>query len=334
NTLLLFYVLRRLTGMVWQSAVVAALFALHPLHVESVAWVAERKDVLSTLFWILTMLTYIRYVEKPEVRRYLVVTITFALGLMSKPMLVTLPLTLLLLDYWPLGRVETKIAASAGLSSVEQAGGGKQQKQRHRTSLLSLRNFLPLVKEKIPLFVLVVGSSVATFIAQKGGGAVARVSLFTIEERVTNALMSYVRYLGKMVWPTGLAVFYPYRTQWPAWQLLGAGLLLVAISYLAIRNLKRLPYLAVGWLWYIGTLVPVIGLVQVGSQSMADRYTYVPLLGIFIMLVWGISDLVSHWRPRKVAIPIATAGMLCVLVILTSIQVRTWRDTITLMRHA
>lgn len=278
NTLLLFFVLRRMTGALWQSAFVAALFALHPLHVESVAWVAERKDVLSTLFWMLTIWGYVRYVERPGIPRYLPALLFFSLGLMSKPMLITLPFVLLLLDYWPLGRFQFR------------GSGGNHANQR----LFSLR----LVWEKTPFFVLAAASSIVTYLVQKSGGAMGGMDLLPLNTRIANVLVSYVGYITKMIWPFRLAVFYPHPVPLPVWQVGGASLLLVAISFLVIKGIRHRPYLAVGWLWYIGTLVPVIGLVQVGEQAMADRYTYVTLIGIFMIIAWGVPDFLARWRYR------------------------------------
>jgi tetratricopeptide (TPR) repeat protein len=305
GTLLLFLVLRRMTGDLWPSAFVAALFALHPLHVESVAWVAERKDVLSTFFWMLTLWGYLRYVEHPGMSRYLLVLLFFILGLISKPMLVTLPFVLLLLDYWPLNRIQ-----------------------------LGQSRPLGLVREKTPFFVLAAGSCVITFVVQQSGGAVSSLNAIPLNPRLANALVSYVGYLGKMLWPHNLAVLYPYQGSLPGWQVAGACLLLASIFFLVIYARKQYPYLVVGWLWYVGTLVPVIGLVQVGSQAMADRYTYVPLIGIFIMIAWGVPELVARWRHRKVGLATVGAALLSILMATAWLQVRYWANSITLFEHA
>ncbi len=246
NTLLLFVVFRRMTGSLWQSAFVAALFALHPSHVESVAWISERKDVLSTFFWMLTMWGYIRYVDHLSVHRYLLVILFFVLGLMSKPMLVTLPFVLLLLDYWPLNRLP-----------INPPGTMDKFQQKS----VALR----LVWEKVPLFVLVALSSAVTFHAQKHGGLVVSLDNIPFKARVANAVVAYVKYIGKMIYPVKLAAIYPHLEMLPWWQIAGACLLLVIISFSAIRVFRQRPYVAVGWLWYLGTLVPVIGLVQVGN---------------------------------------------------------------------
>ena len=311
NTLLLFFVFRKMTADVWRSGFIAALFALHPLHVESVAWIAERKDVLSTFFWLLTMWCYIGYIQRPRVSRYLVMLLFFSLGLMAKPMLVTLPFVLLLLDYWPLGRIR-----------FEPTGGVSQ-----KTIALGL------LGEKLPLFVLAEFSSVATFLAQKQGGAVASLEVISLKARIFNALISYVNYMGKMLWPSKLAVFYPHPVTFSWWEVAGAGLLLGAIFFLAIKFIKQRPYIIVGWLWYLGTLVPVIGLVQVGSQSMADRYTYIPLVGLFIIIVWGVPELATRRSRKKLWLPILATLSIILLMVVAWKQVRYWQNSITLFEH-
>lgn len=315
NTLLLFFVFKRMTGVLWQSAFVAALFALHPLHVESVAWIAERKDVLSTFFWMLTMGAYVWYVERRGFLRYLLVLLLFILGLMAKPMLVTLPFILLLMDYWPLNRFQ-----------FGQSSGGESKKQRS----LALR----LVWEKIPLFAIATASCIVTLFAQQSGGAVYAFSYLPLNIRIANALVSYMGYIVKMLWPHHLAVLYPYPGMLPWIQVIGACLLLVFISILAVMAFKRCPFLIVGWVWYIVTLVPVIGLVQVGSQAMADRYTYVPLIGIFIVIAFGVPELLSGWRYRKVAISTMAAASLTIFTATTWLQIRYWKNSIMLFEHA
>jgi Tfp pilus assembly protein PilF len=305
NTLLLFWVLSNMTGAVWRSAVVAALFALHPLHVESVAWVAERKDVLSTMFWMLTLAAYLAYVCRPSVGRYLLVMLTLGLGLLVKPMLVTLPFVLMLLDYWPLQRV------------------------REWTTLR------PLVLEKLPLFALVLASCVLTFLAQRQGRAVASFELLPVPVRAANALLAYVSYLAQLFWPLHLAVYYPHPgTTVSVMMASAAGLLLLLITGLVLGPGRRWPYLAVGWLWYVGTLVPVIGLIQVGGQAMADRYTYVPLIGLFVLLTWGVSDLARGWRLPRAVLVGTVALVLSACVGLTWVQLGHWKNTLTLWEHA
>lgn len=315
NTLLLFFVFRRMTADVWRSGFVAALFALHPLHVESVAWIAERKDVLSTFFWLLTMRCYIEYSDHPLKRRYLLVLLCFSLGLMAKPMLVSLPFVLLLLDYWPLGRIRFEYP------------DGSNAKSKPKTIALGL------VAEKLPLFVLAEFSSVATFLAQKKGGAVASLELISLKTRIFNALIAYVNYMLKMLWPLKLAVFYPYSETLPWWEIAGAVLLLVFISWLSIKFIKQRPYFTVGWLWYLGTLVPVIGLVQVGSQALADRYTYIPLIGLFIIIAWGIPELVTRRTARKIWLAGLATLTILALMVATWQQVRYWKNSIALFEH-
>jgi tetratricopeptide (TPR) repeat protein len=315
NTILLFFFLRWVTGSLWGSAFVAALFALHPLHVESVPWVAERKDLLSTFFWLLSMLAYVHYARRPSARRYGIVLLFFTFGLLAKPMLVTLPFVLLLLDYWPLGRLQMgQTIRSAHLKVQKSSVSG-------------------LVREKIPLFALVTVSCYVTFFAQQHGGAVKSFGALPLDIRIANALVSYMRYIGKMIWPHELAVYYPYFGIQPAWHVVGAGLFLVGLSVLLISTVRRYPYLAVGWLWYLGTLVPVIGLIQVGGQSMADRYTYIPLIGLFILIAWGGAGLLERWLSRRV---LALSAGVVLLGILTCswLQVRHWKDSITLFTHA
>jgi len=278
STVLVFLILGRITKSQWKSAFVAALFAVHPLHVESVAWIAERKDVLSTFFWLLTMGAYILYTERPSLRRYLAVVALFALGLMSKPMLVTLPLILLLMDYWPLGRLRLP-----------------EGKSKKKAPWQGWR----LVREKIPLLALSGCSSVLTFIAQRRGEAVSPLGLVDPGVRISNALVACATYIVKMFWPSKLAVFYPHPMQsLPSWEIAGAALLLICISALVCLARRRAPYLVFGWLWYLVTLIPVIGLVQVGAQAMADRYTYVPLIGLFVMPAWGVPGLLrmGEWE--------------------------------------
>lgn len=314
NTLLLFWVFKRMTGMLWRSGFVALLFALHPLHVESVVWVAERKDVLSTFFWMLTIMAYVHYVHQTSLRRYLLVFFSFALGLLSKPMLVTLPLVLLLFDYWPLGRLYREPSEQRSIGRVSRS------------------EVFRLVWEKVPLFILVTVSCFLTLWAQRG--TVASLEGLPLGTRMANALISYVSYVGKMIWPFRLAIQYPYPEKFPLWQVAGAGLFLIGISCLVVREVPRRPYLVVGWLWYLGTLVPVIGIVQVGIQGMADRYTYVPLIGLFIMIIWGGVGLLSQWRYRRMALSVFAALIIILLIVLTRTQLLYWNDPIKLCQHS
>jgi tetratricopeptide (TPR) repeat protein len=305
-----------MTAHVWQSAIVALLFAIHPLHVESVAWVAERKDVVSTFFGLLTIWSYARFVQRPAIARYLSVVGFFSLALMAKPMVVTLPFLLLLLDYWPLNRIQ------AGQSN-EHTG-----KPNHRLSMLQL------IYEKIPLLVLAGISCVVTFLAQKKGEALGLLDVQPLMMRVANALVSYVKYLQKLIWPHDLAILYPYPEVITAWQILGASAVLGSVTFLAIRYRKRLPWLFVGWFWYVGTLVPVIGLVQVGVQAMADRYTYIPLIGVFLILTWGAAALFGNWRYKKIALSVITIVVLFVQIPSAWAQVSYWKNSVRLFEQA
>jgi len=324
NVLLVFFILKLMTGALWRSGFVAALFALHPLHVESVAWVTERKDVLSTLFWLLTIWAYLGYVERPGMKRYLLIIVSFTLGLMAKPMLVTLPFVLLLLDYWPLGRFQVGHSADALKATVQAPIKSGQP----------MSAVLSLVWEKIPLFALVAVSSVVTFLAQKSTGALGDFETLPIKIRIANGLVSYVKYLGKMIWPRSLAVFYPHPGHsLPIWKAAGAGLLLLCISILVVRGARRYPYLVVGWLWYIGTLVPVIGFVQAGSQAMADRFTYIPLIGLYIIIAWGVPEIMPRWPHRKLYLASLSTTLFLFLMVLTWKQVQNWKNSISLFEH-
>ena len=309
STALLFLALARMTGARGRSAVVAALFAVHPLHVESVAWVAERKDVLSAFFGMLALLCYARYAERPGARRYAAVVLCFALSLLAKPTWVTLPFLLLLLDGWPLQRI----------SGVPWADPEPPALQRW-----PLRR---LLVEKAPLLALSIGSSIVTVIAQDRGGSMTSLDATGPGVRLANASIAYVRYLGKTLWPVSLSAYYPWNGAPPWWQVLGAALLLAALTALVLFSLRAKPWLAVGWFWFLGTLVPVIGLVQVGSQSMADRYAYLPIVGLFIAIAWTVQV------PRAVLVPL-TAAVLAALSALTFRQVGTWVDQETVFRHA
>jgi protein O-mannosyl-transferase len=310
SALLLFVPLYRMTGAMGRSWFVAALFAVHPLHVESVAWVAERKDVLSTLFWLLTIGAYVRYSDaasrNPGPRSpasglwYLLVVVLFALGLMAKPMLVTLPVTLLLLDVWPLRRIAVA----------------------------------PSLREKVPLFALAIASSVVTFIVQQQAGAVKELASFPVGRRVANALVAYVSYMGKTLWPTSLAAIYPYPESIAGWQVAAAIAALAIVTWLAVRVRRDHPYVLVGWLWYLVTLVPVIGLIQVGSQPIADRYTYVPLIGLFIIVAWGVPEILARRRVTTTVLATAAVVVVAACVVAAREQVHHWRNSIALWQHA
>jgi len=325
NTLLLFAVLRRMTLALWHSAFVAAAFALHPLHVQSVAWIAERKDVLSTLFWMLTMAAYLRYIEHPRISRYLLTLLVFALGLMAKPMLVSLPFVLILLDYWPLRRLQLRPKnASKALPNPKSPTPTFKKLPPSR-----------LFVEKISLFVLAVLSSVITLIVQQKGGAIKTAETFSWIVRTANALIAYVTYIAKTIWPARLAIFYPHPGRAVSMsQALLAALLLLAISAYVVWLARTRKYLLVGWLWYLGTLVPVIGLVQVGNQALADRYTYIPLIGLFIIVAWGVPDLLAKYQYRKILFTASAFAVLLALSICTHLQLRHWRNSITVFEHA
>lgn len=309
NALLLFGVLKRMTGAVWRSGFVAAVFALHPLHVESVAWISERKDVLSTLFWILTMWAYAGYVERPRVKSYLLMVLVFGFGLMAKPMLVSLPFVLLMLDYWPLKRFDFNKA--------------------------NIAVFFRLLREKVPLFILSAISSIITVAVQQRGGAVMRFGGLGVATRIGNALVSYAGYIGKMVWPSKLAVFYPHPVgKLTIVQVGVAFLLLLVISIKVVQLARSHRYVVVGWLWYLVTLLPVIGLVQIGNQALADRYSYVTLTGLFIIIGWGIPELTARWRYRRIMLGVSAATVLLGLSICTRLQMRHWRNSVSLFEHA
>ncbi|MBN1788288.1 MAG: tetratricopeptide repeat protein [Sedimentisphaerales bacterium] len=312
NTVLLFIVLYKMTKAFWPSAYVAALFALHPMHVESVAWVSERKDVLSTFFWMLTMLAYASYVYKPKIRRYLLILLFFALGLMSKPMLVTVPFVLLLLDFWPLERMSFK---------------SEQDDSR--------RSILYLVIEKIPLFLMVIASSVVTFIVQRKAGAMTVGEEYGPVVRIANAAISYVQYIIKMLWPVRLAMFYPHQGKNISFGLAGgAAVLLLLITIVILRFGVKRRYLITGWFWYLGTLVPVIGIVQVGTQAFSDRYSYITLTGLFIIIAWGGAELFVKWHRHKSVGWTASIMILFVLAVCAHLQQSYWKNSLTLCEHA
>jgi len=316
--ILLFLALQRMTGALWRSAFVVALFAIHPLRVESVAWVAERKDVLSGVLFMLTLIAYVHYSRAPSTRRYLIVAFVFALGLMSKPMLVTLPFVLLLLDYWPLERIR---------GQPPEATGGRSASSRQWFVVSGL------VAEKIPLVALATVSSVITFMVQKG--ALGETAQLPIRTRINNAAVSYVTYLWQMFWPARLSVFYPHpENRLPPWQIMLSLLLLLGVSAAAIALRRQLPYFITGWLWYLGMLVPVIGLVQVGWQGHADRYTYLPQIGLYILIAWSVIDFTASWRHHREILGAAAVMIIGALSWQAWIQTSCWRDSETLFTHA
>jgi tetratricopeptide (TPR) repeat protein len=311
NTLLLFAFLRSATGFEWRSAFVAALFAWHPLHVESVAWIAERKDVLSAFFWLLTIIAYAQYVELSKVQSpkskvfYALALVFCALALLSKPMAVTLPFTLLLVDVWPLRRISN--------------------------FKFQISNYRGLLVEKTPFFLLALALCAVTFLAQRGAGAVSPMEW---SSRLGNVPVAYLRYLGKTFWPENLSLVYPYVYHWPAAAIAGSVLLLAWVSALALVLLRRRPWLAAGWFWFLGTLVPVIGFVQVGAQSMADRYFYIPSVGLFVVLVWGAAELCAARPKGKLILAIAGGGALLGCVLTASLQIIYWQNSASVFLHA
>jgi protein O-mannosyl-transferase len=378
NTVLVFLMLRGLTGALWRSALVAALFGLHPLHVESVAWVSERKDVLSGCFGLLALMAYARYArgrkpnagcrtQKPappstqqfHVSRltfhtptfYLLSLLFFSLGLMSKAMLVTWPFVMLLLDYWPLGRMkkaegrmqnveadDTRHATSVFHSNIAE-GERTTRHAPHPAAQSQIANrksqiLLPLLLEKFPFFVLATAVSIVTVLVQKAGGALTVGESLPLSVRCGTALISYCRYLGKLFWPADLAVYYPHPGQWPVGKVVLAGMLMLGIAILLFRQRRRYPFLLVGWLWYCGTLVPVIQLVQTGGHAMADRYTYIPWVGMLVVAVWGAYELTRGWRYGLMAFSVAGSTAMVLCLALTRQQIGYWKDSEALFRHA
>jgi protein O-mannosyl-transferase len=321
NSLLLFVVLFRMTGAIWQSAFVATMFTLHPLNVESVAWISDRKNVLSTLFWLLTMWAYIDYVKKSTLRRYGLVLLFLTLGLMSKPMLVTLPFALLLLDYWPLRRFKYELERNRDETSKKITAKSSE--------------FFQLVFEKIPLFLLAAGSSIVTVLANNIAFGVQTLSTVSLKARLTNAMVTYLEYLEKTIWPSELSILYPHpENALPLWQGIVSGMALMSITIVVIKFIRKRPYFSVGWFWYLGTLLPVIGILRVGGHVMADRYVYVPLIGIFIIISWGVPELVSKWRYKEKVLSVSAGIIIFTLMIITWKQVSHWENSITVFKHA
>ena len=311
NSLLLFFVFQKMTGSKWQSAFAAALFALHPLHVQSVAWVSERKDVLSAFFWMLTLWAYVRYVRQSGWPRYLLIVVFYILGLMSKPMVLTLPFVLLLLDYWPLNRFRLD----------------ESQKNLRAT-------IVGLLCEKIPLFILTAASAGITFLVQRQSGAMRSFEVIPFSDRLSNMLISYFQYIIKFFYPIKLGIFYPYPDTIPGWKIITSIMIMGAVSWAVIKLINRKPWFIVGWLWFLGTLVPVIGIVQVGIQSMADRYMYLPMIGLLILISWGIPELLEKWHFRKAILSISSALVIIIFLWITHFQLTYWTDTTTLFSRA
>ncbi|MEA3222051.1 MAG: tetratricopeptide repeat protein [Thermodesulfobacteriota bacterium] len=324
NALLLFIILNNTTGSLWKSAFVAAIFALHPMNVESVSWASERKNVLSTFFWMLTILAYVRYAERSSFYRYLLILFVFVLGLMSKPMLVTLPFVLLLLDYWPLCRFK--------LAQCDDYIQGPRQSDNFSFQKFSV---FYLVLEKIPLLLLSAFTIYLSSLSVQRLDIVISTETVPMNLRITNALISYLSYIKKMIWPLDLIIYYPYPESLPIWQAAGAGLLLIFASVLVFWVGRTMPYLLVGWLWYLGTLVPVIGLMQAGLwPAIADRFAYVPLIGLFIIIAWAVPECLTRWRYRKIALATITGMLISILMTITWIQVGYWSSSIKLFEHA
>lgn len=346
NTILLLYILHRMTHAFWPSAFVAALFALHPLHVESVAWIAERKDVLSVFFGLLTIGAYDFYVKRPGIGRYLWVFIFFVLGLMSKPMIVMLPFILLLLDYWPLCRLRIGKSENSAVKEMLQTKNSKKPKQNSKksagNSIPSLvKNFIsrqwPLLRlliwEKIPLFAAAGIAGLLTMAAQQKAGAIGLIETFPLLARIENAFVAYILYIGKMFWPQNLVAFYSHPGTYPFWQYIGSALILILVTVAAVRFRKKYPYLIVGWLWYLISLLPVIGIVQAGGQSIADRYTYLPLIGLFIMITWLVGDILPAAQFKRPIIIASSLSILLACLIQTRSQVLYWKNSVTLFQH-
>ncbi len=325
NTLLLFFIFNRMTSAPLRSGMVAALFAFHPLHVESVAWVADRKDVLSAFFWMLSMWAYVRYTEHPCTGRYLPVWLLFMLALMSKPMVVTVPLVLILIDYWPLGRLRYRPVDEAIISQPDPA---------LKTGSAG-RSLYRILAEKVLLLLPVVASVIITVAIMnlRRSRPLNLPQLLPTISLIKESLVFYAIYIGKMFYPANLAVPYgPLKTM-PVWEIAGAGSLLISITFLAFWKRRQYPYLAVGWLWYLITISPVVGLVPVGPRLIADRYTYIPLIGLFIMMAWGIPDLLARFRRRRTIWVIAAGLLIAGLMICSRLQVRHWKDSVTLFTH-
>ncbi len=327
NAALLFWVLLRATGYAGRSFMVAALFAVHPVNVESAVWIAERKTVLSMMFFLLALGAWRWYAAKPHVLRYTAVAVLFALGLMAKPQIITFPFVLLLWDYWPLGRFSFEMKVPAPANTRLERG------PLASAAGLPQKTFWALVLEKLPLFAIAAGSAVLTMKAQRASGAVLSFDATPLSVRLSNGLVSYVKYLMNAFWPTGLAPMYPHPgDSLRAWQVYGSLLILLTITLLVVERRRR-PYLLVGWLWFLGTLVPMIGLVQVGRQAMADRYAYLPLLGIFIMVCWGLAEWAAEKRLPAALLPAVSIAVVLALSIVARRQIGYWSDNVILWTH-
>lgn len=319
NTLLLFAFFRKVTGYVWRSAFVAALFALHPLHVESVAWITERKDVLSIFFMMTSLYMYAKYVERLSLSKYVLVLVLFSLGIMAKPMIITFPCILLLLDYWPLGRLN-------GFGNIKV----KNSKSIRIAQVTNIR----IIMEKIPFFLISAIAAVVTFLVAKRDNALILLENFPLSQRIQESIVSYALYIWKMIIPRHLAVFYPHRSDtFPLWEIACACFLLAGITVLVIRLSRRFPYFPFGWFWYLVTLLPVIGIFQAGEQRMADRFTYMPLIGLFVMGVWGVSESINYWSQKKLILPILMSVIIFIYGSVTWVQLHHWKDSYSLLSH-
>ncbi len=332
---LLFLALNRMTGALWKSLFVAALFAFHPLRVEPVAWIAERKDVIATFFWMLTLLAYAAYAARPGKIRYSLVLFPFVLGLMAKPTLVTLPFVLLLLDWWPLRRVRGGASLAEEHAEAGGGGAGAFAPDTDAAGGTFAGASLPrLVAEKLPLLFLSILAASIVYAAEKNAGALSPLEAFPLAVRFENALVSYAAYLGKTFWPADLAVYYPHPGVWSFGRVLASGALLAAMTLVSGYFMKSRPYGIVGWLWYLGVLVPVIGMVQIGFIAMADRYAYVPQIGLFIIAAWGVPDLLDKLPGKKVILTVLALFAVAALVLVSRQQMETWRDTATVFEQA
>lgn len=314
NTLLVFLILQRMTGALYRSCFVAVLFAIHPLQIESVAWIAERKNVLSTFFYLLSILSYIHYINNQKIGRYLTVILLFILGLMSKPMMVTMPFVLLLLDYWPLDR----------FGACQENINGYSRKDNNKR----------LILEKVSFLIIAVIFSIISWQSQYLSGAMTDLKSIPLFARIELSLISYVKYLYKLIWPTDLAFFYPYSGDVPLWQVLGASLILIFISIYSICCYKRKKYVLFGWLWFLGTIFPVIGLVHLGDQAMADRYMYIPCIGIFVIIVWEGHSLITNLANPKILSVTVCSAIIIVLSLVSIDQLKTWKNNYSLYSHA
>jgi len=333
NSLLLFFLFNRMTGELWKCSFIAVIFALHPLNVESVAWATQRPNILSTMFWMLTMIAYINYIKHADLLRYLLTLLVFILGLMAKPSIVTLPFVLLLLDFWPLKRIQYPSNLKIKIVNAKNANKRMITYLRQQVSSVNymIHSNIRLILEKVPFLIL---SGISVFITISGKGWVVSSEMIPMKLRIANALVSYMSYLGKMIWPFNLTVYYPYPKYIHVWQSAGAAFLLICLTFLIILTIHSKPYLTTGWLWFLGTLFPVIGLVQMGLHpAMADRYAYVSFIGLFIILAWGVPELLQGWRNSKKGLVIFSIALLPVLMMITWNQVQYWKNSITLFKH-